>query len=491
MNVVDTIIGAFSPKAAFNRTRYRFAANAIADGQRKFDAAAITRRTDGWQATGSSPNNETIAVLGRLRDRSRELVRNNAYAKRAIQVIKNNTIGTGIRPTPSTNLKGGVEKVKELWWKWAETPECDWNAKENFYGLQKMVMAAVAQDGEVIVRKRRVSSSKGIIPVKLQICEADQIDDSKESYTINGGGWIIQGVEFDKTGKLIAYWLYDRHPGDSLALLSTRVPAAEVLHIFLQDRPGQVRGIPWSTSIMMKLRDFDDFEDAQLVQQKIAACFSAFITKDDTNAIATDSTDSGTERIEPGAIEHLQPGESITFATPPTTQGQDAFSRKVLQAIAAGYGISYESLTGDLGNVNFSSGRMGWLEMHRNINEWQSRIMISQLCDPVWKWFMDAAKISGALQGDVIADWTPPRREMIDPTKEIAGLVAMIQAGLDSWQDVVRQMGYDPDLVIAQMKEDADRFDKNGLKVSCDYRNSLLKIGNQQPNSTKNADQNN
>lgn len=486
MSVFDKVIGFFSPRAEFNRTRFRFAISAIADGQRKYDAAAITRRTDGWQATGSSANNETISVLSRIRYRSRELVRNNAYAKRAIQVIKNNTVGTGIRPTPYSK-NGNVEKVKDLWWQWAETSECDYNGKETFYGLQKMVMAAVAQDGEVIIRKRRVSGKNTLLPVKLQICEADQIDDTKENPQLAGGGWIIQGVEFDKNGQLVAYWLYDRHPGDSLSIQSTRIPASEVLHIYLQDRPGQVRGVPWSTTVMMKLRDFDDYEDAQLVQQKIAACFAAFVTKDDDSGGLNTSADAETsERIEPGIIEHLNPGEQVSFATPPTTNGQDSFSRKVLQAIAAGYGITYEALTGDLSNVNFSSGRMGWLEMSRNISEWQSRIMINQFCDPVWKWFIDAVKLSYSVE-PVMADWTPPRREMIDPAKEINALVSMIQAGFDSWQDVVRQLGYDPDLVIAQIKEDAERFDKNGVKVLSDYRNLLAKAVNNQQKSNQNA----
>lgn len=490
MNLIDRVINVVSPKSAFKRTRYRIATSVLSDSQRKYDAAAVSRRTDGWQATGTSPNNETIAVLSRIRYRSRELVRNNPYAKRAIQVIKNNTVGTGIRPTPSVASNGNTERIKNAWWRWAETTECDWNGKKNFYGLQRMVIAAVAQDGEVIIRKRRVSSKSGYLPVKLQICEADQIDDSMENPHTSDGGWIIQGVEFNKSGQVIAYWLYDRHPGDSYELKSVSVPADEVLHVYAQDRPGQVRGVPWSSTVMIKLRDYDDFEDAQLMQQKIAACFAAFVTKDDSSGGLNTPSDAPTsERIEPGIIEHLQPGEEVSFATPPSTTGQESFSRKVLQAIAAGNGITYESLTGDLSNVNFSSGRMGWIEMHRNIQEWQDDIMILQFCDPVFNWFVQAAKMKGYIEtSEVVADWTPPRREMIDPTKEVSGLVGMMQAGLNSWQDVVRQMGYDPDLVLKQIIEDIKKFDDAGLKFSSDYRNNMLKIGTQQSKSKQDAE---
>ena len=174
MNAIDRVIGLFSPKAAFQRSKFRYASKLVTEAQRKYDAASMSRRTEGWMSAGTSPNQETIWVLRTIRNRSRELVRNNGYAKRAIQAIRNNTIGTGIRPTPTATDKQDFEKIKELWWQWAETTECDFNGMETFFGLQKLVIGAVAQDGECIVRKRRVI--KSLIPIKIQVCEADLID---------------------------------------------------------------------------------------------------------------------------------------------------------------------------------------------------------------------------------------------------------------------------------------------------------------------------
>jgi lambda family phage portal protein len=233
------------------------------------------------------------------------------------------------------------------------------------------------------------------------------------------------------------------------------------------------------TSVMMKVKDFDDFEDAQLMQQKVAACFAAFITKesDDTATASDDNDDDNTERIEPGIIEHLHQGEEVSFANPPSTSGQETFGRMTLRGIAAGAGLSYETLSGDLSNVNFSSGRMGWLEMHRNISEWQERIMITQFCDPIWSWFIQGAKIAGKTKDDQIAaSWTPPRREMIDPVKEVNGLTTLCQAGFDSYQNTLRTLGLDPEVVLKQMADDIKNFDANGIKVSSDYRQLLLKL---------------
>jgi capsid protein len=37
------------------------------------------------------------------------------------------------------------------------------------------------------------------------------------------------------------------------------------LHLFERLRPGQVRGVPWFASVILKLRDLDDYDDAELI----------------------------------------------------------------------------------------------------------------------------------------------------------------------------------------------------------------------------------
>jgi lambda family phage portal protein len=476
MNFIDRVISVFSPKAAFNRMRFR-AATAILDSQvRKYDAASGGRRTDGWRTNGGSPNTEVRAALTRLRERHRDMVRNNPYAENAVARITNNTVGAGIRPSISGKESSyNIKRVKKYWRDWAETKSCDYDGQHNFYGLQAMAMRAVVESGEVLIRKRRVTGQE--IPIKLQVVEADLLDHTKDiEYLVEGKGWIIQGIEFDSNGKRVAYWMYERHPDDALEITSKRIPADDILHIYYKKRPGQVRGVPFGTSAMMRLKDFDDYEDAELVRQKIAACFSVFI--EDTNpdaALSTQPDASGEirEKVEPGIIEHLPPGKSVTFAQPPTTQGYEAYSRKILQGISAGYGTSYEALTNDLTGVNFSSGRMGWLEFQRNITDWQENMLVPMLCDNVWSWFMESLQIIGAVSKPVPATWTPPRREMIDPKKEVDGMLAANRAGYVSWQETVRQMGYDPDLTLEELKSDFDKFTLLGLVLESDPRNDV------------------
>jgi lambda family phage portal protein len=410
-----------------------------------------------------------------LKARSRDLTQNNTYARRAVQAIANNTVGTGIQPV-CENIEGkNSERLMKYWRSWAHNRVCDFDGLTNFWGLQKMVMRMVVQDGEVIIRKRATTDKK--YPLKLQVVSSDFIDSSRdESIELSdGGGYITQGFEFNKDGQRVAVFLFDRHPSERYAE-SKRVSLTDCIHVFLPEFAGQVRGVPWSSASMRRLKDYDDYEDAELVRQKIAACYMGFITDPQGSATAysTQENIDVAERFEPGMIEVLSPGKTIEFASPPVTQGYSDYARKVLQGAAAGYGISYEVLTGDLSGVNFSSGRMGWLEFQRNINEWQSQMLIPMFCDVVWDWFSAYAAVKGVItqnqREEILCMWTAPRREMIDPSKEVKAKSDEIRSGLISWSEAIRQNGGDPDDVAEELGEDYARFDKYGLKLACDPR---------------------
>lgn len=468
MSVVDRIIGIFNPKAEFSRAQYRQAIQEM----RKYDAAAKGRRTSDWKATGASANAETYESLKILRDRSREKVRNNPYARKALGTIVRNTIGTGIRPRPMVSGPDATALMTEFN-AWADSTMCDYDGRKTFYGLQRLIMRTVSESGAALVMKR-VSTDRDN-PLQLQVLEPDYIDLLKESTQVEGtqGDYIVQGIQFNSRGQRTGYWLYDRHPGDyqGSILVSKFRKAEDVLHIFRVDRPGQCHGIPDGTAAMLRLKDFDDYEDAQLVRQKIAACFSVFV-QDANPELPTGSAsaDGLTDKIQPGAIQRLDPGKTVTFASPPGAEGYSDYARKILQAISAGYEITYESMTGDLSGVNFSSGRMGWLEAQRYYSDNQQDIIIPLFCDPVWSWWTSMRKITKSSKADTSVQWTPPRREMIDPVKETQAIIAQIRAGLTSWQESVREQGYDPDTLIAQMVEDFKKFDDNEIVLDSDPR---------------------
>lgn len=489
MNIIDRFIGFVDPGLLAKRLQARHLAdtyNSSLQKKRKYEAAAKTRRTDTWVATGTSANQEILAALVTLRDRSRDMTRNNVYARRAVQLIANNVVGTGIMPRPegSEALK---KKLNQLWKEFAETTLCDFDNLHNMYGLQKLAMLTVCESGEVIIRVRRRQHEK--FPYYFQICEGDYIDHSKNNPKLDNGGYIRMGVEFDKEGKKVGYWLYNMHPAEGQNIISTFVPIKDVLHIFKCERPGQIRGVPFGVASMIRLKDFDDYEDAELMRQKIAACFTAFVT-DPTPSDITDNAEELelAEKIQPGAIEIMPPGKEITFASPPATNGYAEYTRKILQGIASGYGATYEGITGDLSNVNFSSGRMGWIEFHRNIEDWQYNMLIPMLCNKVWDLFMDSLVLSGLLKETqkVPAQWTPPRRQMIDPAKEIKGMSDEVRNGFTSWSEQVRAQGFDPQDVLEELSKDFKNFKDKGLVLACDPSNDAGKSAEIAANSQSN-----
>ncbi len=262
LNFIDKAISFFAPRMGAKRLAARWSSEMLLDGARKYAAAGNGKRVRSWNAPSSSANSAVSAAGSRLRDRSRDLVRNNAYASKAVKGIAANVVGSGIRPSIQYKNKLILTAAKKLWEDWGEEKACDFDGVSNIYGMQFILMRAVAESGEVLVRKIR--SRKKTVPIQLQILEADHLDNSKDGIALNDGGYIQLGIEFNKSGQKVAYWLFPDHPGEHKvwkSLESVRVPASEILHLFLKERPGQIRGVPFGVGSFIKMKDFDDYED--------------------------------------------------------------------------------------------------------------------------------------------------------------------------------------------------------------------------------------
>jgi len=466
VNTLDKLIGYLAPSRGLSRVRARQAMRLVGD----YDGASMGRRTSQWMTRNTSANTETQRALFNLRTRHRDLVRNNPWASRAVQATVANTVGHGI----TGELQQGSRGLRDAWLEWSESTVCDADGLLDLYGMQSLVMRAVVESGDCLIRRRTRRAEDGMtVPLQIQILEGDYLDHLKTEETREGGR-IIQGVEFDAIGRRRGYWMFPDHPGDTLGNRtgSRFVPAESVLHIYRVERPGQVRGIPWGASAMMTLRDLDDYEDAYLLRQKLANCITGFVHDHSPDLAGSESSLPMPETLEPGLIAGLPAGKSITFNDPPKVDGYGSYTRDVLLRVAAAYGITYQALTGDLSTVNFSSGRMGWLEMHRNIEQWRWHMLIPQMLDGVARWWLAAAELGGMrVTGRERIEWTPPRREMIDPTKETAAANAAIRAGITSLSAVHREFGVHTVNVFNEIAETNAMIDKLGLRLDSDPRN--------------------
>lgn len=488
LNGFERAIAAISPSWAASRARHRMALELL-DHQRKYDGASRGRRTAGWHVTNGSGSAEVEGSAVLLRARSRDLIRNDAWAHKALETVVSVTVGHGL----SANWTVGSARRSQRWmarWKaWAETKACDARGKHNLYGIQQLVMRTVAESGEALVIREIDRANPSGIPFQLRVIEPDHLDASRDELIqdrTGRDGVVRQGIEYDSRGRVRGYWLFPDHPGDRVtwrnyAYESEFYPADQVAHIYREDRPGQGRGVPWASSVMIRHKDLNDYLSNQLLRQKLAACYVAFVTEPEPPPGLNTKKSRPPTHLEPGAIEILPTGRDMRFASPPGVEGYESVVKLHLHEIAAGWGISYEALTGDLKEVSFSSGRMGWIEMYRNVDTWRWNMLVPMLLDTVADWFRLGMELAGEgepTRAVSAVDWTPPKRDMIDPAKEMEAYRIAVRAGFMTRSQVLRQLGEDPDVVHALFKSDNDTADNLGLVFDTDAR---LRTNNGQP----------
>lgn len=468
-----------------------------------YDAGGNSRRTAHWTPTSAAINAILFASADTLRARSRDMGRKNPWAVQGVQRFASNAIGTGIKPRslhPDPKVR---KQIHAVWNDW--TDEADAHGVTDFYGLQRTVAVAIKEAGEVFARLRPRQEQDGLtVPLQVQLIEAEHVPISHTMPAPNGN-MIRAGIEFDKLGRRVAYHMYREHPGDTTLLGNinelVRVPASEVIHVFEPLRPGQIRGIPGMAAVLLRLYEFDQYEDGELVRNRDASQFSGFI-KDDPQALAAvadgipaekmmptiPGVDAGTGtgiellQLEPGTFQKLRETEDVVFAKPAgQAEGYSEFMRWVLRAIAAGLGVTYEQLTGDLSGVNYSSIRAGMLEFRRAVEQFQHSVFAFQFCRPIWLRWMDTAVLSGALEvpaGEYRRNakewrkvkWIPQGWAWVDPAKEVAAAKDAIRAGLSSRSQEVAATGYDSEDIDAENAADNVRADDLGVAYDSDGR---------------------
>jgi lambda family phage portal protein len=465
---IDRLTASVAPRWTLRRMRARSAVEVL---RRHYEGAGTGRRTQGWRRSAGDANAVAGPALAKLREHARDLVRNNPYAESALSTIVDHAVGWGIvgKPTPKN------ERALGAWKAWAETTACDADGRCDLYGLQKLVFRTVVESGECLVRRRIRRLEDGFpLPLQIQVIDPDFLDTAKEGR--GGGRVIIQGVEYDGIGRRVAYWLFPEHPGSSLSttMTSVRVPADGVRHVFRPLRPGQVRGPSWFAPVLLRFKDFDEYEDATLMKQKIAACL-AVLTTDPTGSgapigTADDTATPPIDSLEPGAIMNVPAGRTIEVVDPPTVGEYGDYSKTVLRAIATGLGVTYEDLTGDYNNMPFSAARMSRLRHWSRVEDWRWRILIPQFCDPVWAWAMEAAAIMGLAPVGLGVEWTAPPAPMVDPVNEGLAFQRNIRTGIQSLSEAIRERGYDPDTLLAEIAADNAKLDALGLVLDSDPR---------------------
>lgn len=438
------------------------------------------RRLKAFQPSRAHLNTLITAAGPDVTARARHLIRNNGYAANAIESWAGNVVGAGIKPS---SLIGDAElkaRVQALWLAW--TDESDAEGFTDFYGLQRRAVREVFIAGEVFFRFRPRRPGDGLaVPLQLQMIPSEMLPLSRTE-THPNGIVIRQGIEFDRIGRRVAYHFLRRHPGDvtdpGLVGETVRVPASEIVHVIDPVDAGQLRGVSRFAPAIVKLFLLDQYDDAELDRKKVAAMYALFVTTPAPGEPFDMAEETGpdgerTMDVQPGQVVMLEPGEEIQTAAPADVGGSyEPFQYRTLLQVSAALGVPYAYLSNDMLKANYSNSRLALLEFRRRVEAWQHSVLVFQLCRAVWRRWMDAAVLSGALdipdydqrRAEYLAcSWLPPRWEWVDPLKDACAEIEQIDAGLKSRTQAIAERGFDAEQVDAEIAADKARERSLGL----------------------------
>jgi lambda family phage portal protein len=409
----------------------------------------------------------------RLRHRARDAVRNDWAAESGNTKWVTALVGTGIVP------RWENEQYDVAWEKFAATADAD--GVFDAYGLQTLGVRGWLDGGEVFLRRRsRRLDSRLPAPLQVQVLESEMCPmfDADTHRGMAAGNRIRQGIELNRYDEAAAYWMYREHPGDGNTLAVSkeslvRVAASEISHVYDPRRAGQLRGVSQLAPVLLRLRSTADYEDTVLERQKLANLFVSFVTRplpvdwkemqldpDTGMPKVWDDLGRALKSLEPGIMQELLPGENVSFANPPeagTTYSD--YVRTNLMGVAAGLGMPYELLSGDIRNVSDRTLRVLVNEFRRFAEQRQWQVIVPMLCQPIVRWWAEAMVLSGQAAPSELEALKSPQHsphgwEYIHPTQDVQGKILARDAGFTSTSDVIAKTGESPRRILAQKKLD-------------------------------------
>ncbi len=490
---IDGAVSIFSPKTGFKRRMYREAIK-ISDSFGAYKGAKRDRLRSSWIPGGGSADEDLLPELSDIRERSRDLNRNDAHASGITGTMTTNVVGSGIRPQSRVDKEAlGIndqvanefqKQAEKAWKRWV--PHADAGERMDFYEIQQLVDRQILENGEAIIIPRMIKDKNRPYSLALQVVESDRLNTPPGKRNDKS---VRTGVKIGENGEPISYFIQKTHPGDyryskGWEKVFAEIPAKNrygrknIFHLYYVTRSGQTRGVPFFAPVLTYFKDLSEYVESELVAARIAACFSLFITSESSMDLAVnsayDKNASGQliESLEPGMIKHLMPGETISSFNPQRPGAMfEPFVDRILRAISAALGLPYELVAKDFSKTNYSSARAALLEARRYFKvrqEWLAR----KLCQLVWEMVLEEAYLRGELPADSFyekrqywtgATWIAPGWEWVDPLKEAKAAEVGLKNGIITYSDLYSAGGKDWEESFEQRKREIDKIEELGL----------------------------
>lgn len=450
-----------------------------------YDIARRDRLLNDFLSSSKTFNEELrSASLPLLRDRCRELARNDHSAIKFLSLLQKNVIGCeGIRMQPKVMMQRGGnpnkvfnQAIADAWEDWGQKENCTACKKFTWIQVQTLAVRSCAIDGEVFVRKlKRRNNPHGFT---LQFIDPDQVDFFYNGLLSNGNR-VIMGIEFNGDDAVVNYHVWNRPRGDNLQpRIRFIIPAEEIIHIYLPLSLFQARGVPWMVGAAYQMHMFKGYQEAEITAARVAACQMGFIQKDiDPNAEYSgeaappeqDSTGAANFEAQPGTFQALSAGEKIqTFSPEHPVTAYDPFTKACMRSIAAGLDVSYMSLSGDLTGASYSSARVGLLDERDTWSALQTWI-IEALHEEVYEnWIQQAfftslkAMPTAVLESDPA--WHPRSFPWVDPEKDANAEILKVGNNMTTLTRVLNAQGYDFMETIDERAAEIEYMTSKGLQ---------------------------
>lgn len=470
---------------------------------RGYASARITRLTSDWRTFLTSADEEIWRDLRALRARSRAQLRDDDYMKQYVRKSKNNIVGhkgmtmkvesqlNDILPEEiSEHGNASVQKDRRLnkeveagWSKWRKKEFASACGTLSFRDFENLATESLIVDGEFIFRF--VYSPNGF-GVSLQQIDPDWLDENYNERDPQTGNRIIMSVEKDKWDRPVAYhFTPPRHSyygvvrdnGLSPEGKRVRIDASEVIHGFIPLRPGQSRGVPMAHTALARSKALARYEHNAVVSASVSAAKMGFIAPDkdaeDFDLTGADGRKKNVkilDKVEPGTIQKLPRGWNFQAFDPKEPTGVfQVFCKQILRGIAAGFGIAYHTLTGDLEGANYSSLRQGALDER---DEWKNlqQFMIEHFYEPVYTRWIGVANGSPYLSIPFEAIervseplFQPRGWDWVDPEKDAKATAIALAAGTQTYTEVLAEKGVSFEDHVARIKYERDYITQLGL----------------------------
>lgn len=461
-----------------------------------FAGAAVNRLTASMASWSGSVNMDLDGGgISILRARARQLAQGNEHGKRFLSMAATNIVGRSgpmlqvraMQAQRDPNKKPALDKaandaIEVHWARWCK--KADITGKMTFAHLLRVAVKAMARDGEALIR---IVRDRGLpYGMALQLLEADRLDHELNMVLKNRS--IRQGVEIDSRGKPVAYWIRTKHPGEQYGAARSdmeRIPAGDIIHLFLQERPEQVRGYTWFHAIILRATQLGGFNDAAVLAARIGASKIAALERteeapDLTATMADGNAPTGgiSMNVEAGEMFELPAGYKLNSWNPDYPhQNYESFSKTALEGISAGLDVANHNLTGNMSGVNYSSARIAELS-EREVWMILQDATIFQAVEPVYQDWLAISLLRGditfeisgkSLPADKLAKFANASRfqgrrwRWVDPGKELEAFAKAVELGVTSRTRIAAEQGDDLEDVLDELEQEQELMKAKGL----------------------------